>query len=259
MSPGQRPRRARRSCARRTGASMSVTPSRALTSLPKLTSMPSARSSVSSQPLARPILVSVRSRAKLAARARVAGLSTLCAAPSTSRPRRLSWPSTWRSSTAHRASPPCQPIRSATRCSGLTEMAPSFVATAPMRRSNLHRSPALSTSTATVLRTCRSWGRSSWPIRPFAQSSARVCCRRPSPLPGSLQDDERRTSAMGPFGTTCTSRRGSNSCRSAGCVVTDLTGGPLDTGRGLIVAADAETHASLVQLIRPHLEEVLGN
>lgn len=48
-------------------------------------------------------------------------------------------------------------------------------------------------------------------------------------------------------------------CRSAGCVVTDLTGGPLDTGRGLIVAADAETHASLVQLIRPHLEEVLGN
>jgi len=48
-------------------------------------------------------------------------------------------------------------------------------------------------------------------------------------------------------------------CRSAGCVVTDLIGEPLDTGRGLIVAADAETHVSLVQLIRPHLDEVLGN
>jgi fructose-1,6-bisphosphatase/inositol monophosphatase family enzyme len=48
-------------------------------------------------------------------------------------------------------------------------------------------------------------------------------------------------------------------CRGAGCIVTDLTGEPLDTGRGLIVAADAETLRSLVRLIRPHLNEVLGN
>ena len=36
-------------------------------------------------------------------------------------------------------------------------------------------------------------------------------------------------------------------CRAAGCVVTDLRGGPLHTGaHGLIVAADAETHAALL-------------
>jgi myo-inositol-1(or 4)-monophosphatase len=45
-------------------------------------------------------------------------------------------------------------------------------------------------------------------------------------------------------------------CRSAGCVVTDLAGGPLNTGRGLIAAADMETHEQLVEIIRPHLEAV---
>lgn len=36
-------------------------------------------------------------------------------------------------------------------------------------------------------------------------------------------------------------------CRAAGCVVTDLRGGPLHTGaNGLVVAADAETHAALL-------------
>ena len=42
-------------------------------------------------------------------------------------------------------------------------------------------------------------------------------------------------------------------CRSAGCFVTDLAGGSVHTGRGLIVAADAETHESLVRLVGPHL------
>jgi myo-inositol-1(or 4)-monophosphatase len=42
-------------------------------------------------------------------------------------------------------------------------------------------------------------------------------------------------------------------CRSAGCVVTDLAGRSLEDGRGLIIAADAETHHHLVDLVRPHL------
>lgn len=42
-------------------------------------------------------------------------------------------------------------------------------------------------------------------------------------------------------------------CRRAGCVVTDLAGEPLEGGRGLLVAADLETHRLLVDLVRPHL------
>lgn len=44
-------------------------------------------------------------------------------------------------------------------------------------------------------------------------------------------------------------------CRAAGCVVTDLSGGPLETGRGLIVGADPETHERVVRLVAPHLIE----
>ena len=47
-------------------------------------------------------------------------------------------------------------------------------------------------------------------------------------------------------------------CRSAGCVVTDLAGQPLEDGRGLIIAADDETHQRLVDIIRPHLADVLS-
>lgn len=47
-------------------------------------------------------------------------------------------------------------------------------------------------------------------------------------------------------------------CRRAGCVVTDLAGEPLQGGRGLIIAADDETHQCLVDLIRPHLADVLS-
>lgn len=45
-------------------------------------------------------------------------------------------------------------------------------------------------------------------------------------------------------------------CQAAGCVVTDLDGGPLDTGagpgttRGLLAAADEPTHAALLPLVR---------
>lgn len=42
-------------------------------------------------------------------------------------------------------------------------------------------------------------------------------------------------------------------CQAAGCVVTDLSGGALHSDRGLIAAADRETHARLVDLVRPHL------
>lgn len=43
-------------------------------------------------------------------------------------------------------------------------------------------------------------------------------------------------------------------CQAAGCVVTDLNGGPIHTGRGMIAAADAATHRQLIDLVRPHLD-----
>ncbi|WP_030683037.1 inositol monophosphatase family protein [Streptomyces sp. NRRL B-1347] len=40
-------------------------------------------------------------------------------------------------------------------------------------------------------------------------------------------------------------------CRAAGCVVTGIDGGPLgETGRGLVAAADGETHGQLMTLLR---------
>jgi myo-inositol-1(or 4)-monophosphatase len=44
-------------------------------------------------------------------------------------------------------------------------------------------------------------------------------------------------------------------CRAAGCVVTDLRGGPLHSGPGVIAAADEKSHAILLELITPHLPE----
>jgi myo-inositol-1(or 4)-monophosphatase len=38
-------------------------------------------------------------------------------------------------------------------------------------------------------------------------------------------------------------------CRAAGCVVTDLRGGPVDSGDGLAVAADTGTHRALLDLL----------
>jgi len=42
-------------------------------------------------------------------------------------------------------------------------------------------------------------------------------------------------------------------CRAAGCVVTDLHGGAVETGRGLLAAADEPTHTTLLGLLAPHL------
>ncbi|MCX5384349.1 inositol monophosphatase family protein [Streptomyces sp. NBC_00083] len=40
-------------------------------------------------------------------------------------------------------------------------------------------------------------------------------------------------------------------CRAAGCVVTDITGAPVGPGgRGLLVAADADTHGRLMAIVR---------
>lgn len=46
-------------------------------------------------------------------------------------------------------------------------------------------------------------------------------------------------------------------CRASGCIVTDLAGGDLERGRGLIVAADQETHDRLVDIVAPHLAAVI--
>jgi myo-inositol-1(or 4)-monophosphatase len=42
-------------------------------------------------------------------------------------------------------------------------------------------------------------------------------------------------------------------CRGAGATVTDLHGGPTDSGRGLLAAADADTHADLLRRIGDQL------
>lgn len=42
-------------------------------------------------------------------------------------------------------------------------------------------------------------------------------------------------------------------CQAAGCVVTDLRGNPLYSGNGVIAAADAETHAALLEIVARHL------
>lgn len=45
-------------------------------------------------------------------------------------------------------------------------------------------------------------------------------------------------------------------CVAAGCVVSDLAGDPLHTGRGLIIAADDATHAAMVEIVGVHLAAV---
>ena len=46
-------------------------------------------------------------------------------------------------------------------------------------------------------------------------------------------------------------------CRAAGCVVTDLRGGTLETGRGLIASADPDTHERLLTLVAPHVDALV--
>lgn len=45
-------------------------------------------------------------------------------------------------------------------------------------------------------------------------------------------------------------------CRNAGCIVTHSSNGPLETGRGLIAAADAEMHKRVICLMAPHLTAI---
>ena len=46
-------------------------------------------------------------------------------------------------------------------------------------------------------------------------------------------------------------------CRSAGCIISDLAGGTMQSGRGLVISADQVTHAKLLALIAPHLSDAL--
>lgn len=46
-------------------------------------------------------------------------------------------------------------------------------------------------------------------------------------------------------------------CERAGCLVTDLAGDALHTGRGLLVSADAATHETVLEIVAPHLAEAL--
>jgi myo-inositol-1(or 4)-monophosphatase len=48
-------------------------------------------------------------------------------------------------------------------------------------------------------------------------------------------------------------------CESAGCTVTDLAGGPLHAGRGLVVSADDATHEDVLAIVAPYLATVLGS
>ncbi|WP_185996082.1 inositol monophosphatase family protein [Nocardioides campestrisoli] len=44
---------------------------------------------------------------------------------------------------------------------------------------------------------------------------------------------------------------------AAGCVVTDLAGDPLHTGRGLVISADPTTHVQVLALVQPHLSALV--
>ena len=48
-------------------------------------------------------------------------------------------------------------------------------------------------------------------------------------------------------------------CRDAGCLVSDLAGEALDRGRGLVVSADNATHEVILEMIAPHVVDVLGS
>jgi hypothetical protein len=45
-------------------------------------------------------------------------------------------------------------------------------------------------------------------------------------------------------------------CDAAGCVISDLNGNPLHTGRGLVISADQRTHDRVLALVEPHLRAV---
>lgn len=45
-------------------------------------------------------------------------------------------------------------------------------------------------------------------------------------------------------------------CQAAGCTISDLAGDRLHSGRGLIIAADLDTHSRVLELVGPHLNSV---
>lgn len=45
-------------------------------------------------------------------------------------------------------------------------------------------------------------------------------------------------------------------CEASGCVVSDLDGNPLHSGRGLTISADQETHDRVLALVEPHLRAI---
>jgi myo-inositol-1(or 4)-monophosphatase len=44
-------------------------------------------------------------------------------------------------------------------------------------------------------------------------------------------------------------------CKAAGCVISDLNGDALHTGRGLIISGDQETHTKMLSILEPHLQQ----
>jgi myo-inositol-1(or 4)-monophosphatase len=45
-------------------------------------------------------------------------------------------------------------------------------------------------------------------------------------------------------------------CQAAGCVITDFNGDPVHTARGIVAAADPETHAALLALVAKHRNDL---
>lgn len=170
------------------------------------------------------------------------------------------WQSTWRSWKGRRASRASRPTRSPTSCSGLTGITHALAAMVATSRCSRQHSRDWSVSTATVRQTGLFWGRSLSLTRLCAPRSVPEYCPRHWQWRRSRQVAAGRQAAYisdGLFIDNVHFAAGIALCRRPGCLVTDLAGGPLHKGRGLIAAADADTHERLVELTRPHLKELL--
>lgn len=91
-----------------------------------------------------------------------------------------------------------------------------------------------------------------WPTPGSSSGSGRGWCPRRWRWPGS--PPAKRAAYVTDGGDLSGSvhfAAGISVCRAAGCVVTGIDGAPIgQAGRGLVVAADAETHGLLMSLIR---------
>lgn len=117
-------------------------------------------------------------------------------------------------------------------------------------------SHAWSTSTVMVPWIASFSARRSLSIQRSARHSAPGSRQRPWQWRGWRLAAERRTSAMVTSSATCIRRR-HRVCRNAGCIVTDFSGGPLETGRGLSVGAISEAaHSCCLMLhVEPELHQ----